>query len=35
VGTGKPGPTTRKIQEIFFDIVKGRNKNYDKWLEWV
>jgi branched-chain amino acid aminotransferase len=35
VGTGKPGPITRKIQEIFFDIVKGRRRDYDKWLEWV
>jgi branched-chain amino acid aminotransferase len=32
IGTGKPGKITKKIQSIFFDIVKGRNKKYESWL---
>jgi branched-chain amino acid aminotransferase len=35
IGTGRPGPITRKIQSIFFDIVKGKNKKYDSWLTKV
>jgi len=32
IGTGKPGNITKRLQSIFFDIVRGRNKNYDSWL---
>jgi len=32
---GKPGRVTRKLQSIFFDVVKGRNKNYEAWLTYV
>ncbi len=32
---GEPGPITRRIQEKFFAIVKGRDGNYDHWLEYV
>jgi branched-chain amino acid aminotransferase len=32
---GEPGPITRRIQEKFFDIVSGKDKNYDHWLEYV
>jgi branched-chain amino acid aminotransferase len=35
IGTGKPGPETRKIQETFFDIVKGRNRDYERWLAYL
>ena len=35
IGTGRPGPITRKIQSIFFDIVKGKNKKYVSWLTKV
>lgn len=35
VGEGRPGPVAKKIQSIFFDIVKGRNKSYDSWLTYV
>lgn len=34
VGTGKPGPVTRKIQDIFFDVVKNGNDSRD-WLSYV
>lgn len=35
IGEGRPGPVTKKIQSIFFDIVKGRNKSYDSWLTYI
>jgi len=35
IGRGKPGRITRKLQSIFFDIVKGKNKKYKSWLTLV
>ena len=35
IGIGKPGKITRKLQSIFFDIVKGNNKKYESWLTRV
>jgi branched-chain amino acid aminotransferase len=35
VGDGIPGKITKKIQSIFFDIVKGKNKRYKSWLTKV
>ncbi|MEN2986203.1 MAG: branched-chain amino acid transaminase [Thermodesulfovibrionaceae bacterium] len=35
IGNGKRGPITEKIQNIFFDIVKGRNSKYLYWLDFV
>jgi branched-chain amino acid aminotransferase len=35
VGKGKPGKITKKLQSIFFDIVKGENKKYKAWLTKV
>ncbi len=35
VGEGKPGKITKKLQSIFFDIVKGKNKKYKAWLKKV
>ena len=32
VGDGKPGPITRKLQQIFFDAVHGRLPQYRSWL---
>ena len=32
IGNGKPGKITKKLQSIFFDIVRGRNKKYESWL---
>lgn len=32
IGDGKRGRITRKLQAIFFDIVKGKNKKYKSWL---
>ena len=35
IGDGKPGPLTKKIQKLFFDIVRGENMKYKKWLTYV
>ena len=33
VGTGKPGPVTKQIQDKFFDIVHGRDALFTHWLD--
>lgn len=35
IGDGTPGPITKKIQSIFFDIVKGKKSKYLSWLTFV
>src|SRR5437899_662357 len=35
VGDGKPGPTTRRLQELFFAIVRGRDDRHRSWLAYV
>lgn len=35
VGDGKAGKTTKKLQSVFFDIVKGKNKRYESWLTYL
>jgi branched-chain amino acid aminotransferase len=35
VGAGEPGPVTKKIQETFFDVVKGGEPRYPDWLTFV
>lgn len=35
IGAGSRGPITEKIQSTFFDLVKGKIKKYDKWLDYV
>lgn len=35
IGEGRPGKITKKLQSIFFDAVKGRNKVYESWLTYV
>jgi len=32
IGIGKRGKITGKLQKIFFDIVKGKNRKYESWL---
>lgn len=32
IGNGKPGKITKRLQSIFFDIVRGKNKKYESWL---
>jgi branched-chain amino acid aminotransferase len=33
IGSGQPGPITKKIQDIFFKILKGTEKRYAEWLD--
>jgi len=35
IGIGSRGPITEKIQNLFFDIVKGKNSKYQRWLDFV
>ena len=35
IGSGKRGPITTEIQKTYFDAVKGLNKKYDHWLDYV
>jgi branched-chain amino acid aminotransferase len=35
VGSGKPGPVTRRIQQTFFDAVQGKLPQYRSWLSYV
>ncbi len=32
VGSGKPGPVTKSLQEVFFKAVRGEDKRYESWL---
>lgn len=35
IGEGRRGAITEKLQSIFFDIVKGRNRKYESWLTYI
>ena len=35
IGNGRPGPVTRKMQNLFFKIVKGESKIYKSWLTYI
>ncbi len=35
VGTGSPGPVTKRLQDRFWKIVKGDNELYQSWLDFV
>ena len=35
IGTGRPGPVTKKLQSVFFDIVKGKKKKFKSWLTMI
>jgi branched-chain amino acid aminotransferase len=35
IGKGDPGPVTKKLQEIFFQVVKGAKPEYQRWLTYV
>lgn len=35
IGKGEPGPVTKKLQEIFFQAVKGAKPEYQRWLTYV
>ena len=31
VADGKPGPLTRKLSDLFFDVIRGKNEKYRHW----
>ncbi len=35
IGTGKPGPITKELQSLFFEIVRGRDSRHADWLTYV
>jgi branched-chain amino acid aminotransferase len=35
VEIGEPGPVTKRLQEKFFKIVKGEDRKYEGWLDYV
>ncbi len=35
IGTGEPGPVTRRAQELFMDTVTGKLSAYLDWLDFV
>ncbi|MEE8362982.1 MAG: branched-chain amino acid transaminase [Dehalococcoidia bacterium] len=35
IGDGQPGPITRSLQEMYFDVVTGRNPKYLRWCTAV
>jgi branched-chain amino acid aminotransferase len=35
IGKGKPGPITKKLQALFFNIVSGEEKTYQSWLTYI
>jgi branched-chain amino acid aminotransferase len=32
IGEGRPGPVTRRLQDLFFATVQGRDQRYRRWL---
>jgi branched-chain amino acid aminotransferase len=35
VGKGQPGPITKRLQEAFFTVVKGRDTRFERWLTYL
>lgn len=35
IGTVRPGPITKRLQEAFFDAVKGKDPQFDHWLTYL
>jgi branched-chain amino acid aminotransferase len=35
IGDGKRGPITTKLQQIFFNAVRGKDPEYESWLDYV
>jgi branched-chain amino acid aminotransferase len=35
VGSGKPGPITRQLQQTYFATVRGEVDQYKDWLDYV
>ncbi|MEL6181783.1 MAG: branched-chain amino acid transaminase [Myxococcota bacterium] len=35
IGMGKPGPVTKRVQERYFDLVRGSSTDHMEWLAFV
>src|SRR6185295_15651867 len=35
IGDGTPGPVTRRLQDLFFAVVRGREDRYRAWLAYL
>jgi branched-chain amino acid aminotransferase len=35
IGTGRPGRITKRLQSLFFDVVRGKNEKYKTWLTYI
>jgi len=35
IGSGKPGEVTKMVQEIYQNIIHGKDKKFEKWLDYV
>ena len=35
IGSGRRGSVTEDVQKTFFDVIKGKNPKYEKWLAYV
>jgi len=35
IGNGSPGPITKKLQDLFFRIIRGEDKSYNPWLTYI
>ncbi len=35
IGEGKPGPVTKQLQSLYFDVIRGKIEKYYSWLDFV
>ena len=35
IGEGKTGPVTRKIQNVYHEAIRGKDKKYEQWCDYV
>ncbi|RMF19861.1 MAG: branched-chain amino acid transaminase [Deltaproteobacteria bacterium] len=35
IGSGTPGPVTRRLQEDYFAVIKGERPDYENWLTYL
>jgi branched-chain amino acid aminotransferase len=35
IGEGRPGPLTKKLQDTFFEVVRGNKPEYSHWLTYL
>ena len=35
IGEGRPGEVVKSLQKAFFDVVKGKDKKHEEWLDYL